>query len=212
MVRLGTGGLDGRGLAESSMTAAIHTLSKFTRIAASHGVDEIIAAATSAVREANNGADFVARGQARRRPRDSRHLGHRRSAADPPGGRLRRRHRQGDRRSSSTSAAAARRSRSARPTRMQTGRSFKLGVIRLTERFVKSDPLTGGDERRLVRHVRREARRVSPRSGRRAHRPRHRHVGHDPLARRARRRSAIRRRPPQRPRQRQGDPSRCASG
>ena len=36
------------------------------------------------------------------------------------------------------------------------GRSFKLGVIRLTERFVKSDPLAGGDERRLVKHLNRE--------------------------------------------------------
>src|SRR5262245_14098797 len=59
MVRLGTGGLDGRGLADASMTAAIQTLSKFMRIAASHGVDEVVASATSAVREAKNGADFV---------------------------------------------------------------------------------------------------------------------------------------------------------
>jgi exopolyphosphatase/guanosine-5'-triphosphate,3'-diphosphate pyrophosphatase len=36
---------------------------------------------------------------------------------------------------------------------VETGRSFKLGVIRLTERFVKSDPLTPRDERRLVRHI-----------------------------------------------------------
>ncbi|HVB37205.1 MAG TPA: Ppx/GppA phosphatase family protein, partial [Vicinamibacterales bacterium] len=32
-------------------------------------------------------------------------------------------------------------------------RSFKLGVIRLSERFVRSDPLSGRDERRLVRQV-----------------------------------------------------------
>ena len=31
--------------------------------------------------------------------------------------------------------------------RMALGRSFKAGVIRLTERFVKSDPLSGRDER-----------------------------------------------------------------
>ena len=37
MIRLGTGGLDGRQLAETSMSAALQTLSKFTRIAASHG-------------------------------------------------------------------------------------------------------------------------------------------------------------------------------
>ncbi len=31
-----------------------------------------------------------------------------------------------------------------------------VGVIRLAERFVKSDPLAGGDERRLVKHLTRE--------------------------------------------------------
>jgi exopolyphosphatase/guanosine-5'-triphosphate,3'-diphosphate pyrophosphatase len=36
---------------------------------------------------------------------------------------------------------------------VELGRSFKLGVIRLTERFVKTDPLEPRDERRLVRHV-----------------------------------------------------------
>ncbi len=39
---------------------------------------------------------------------------------------------------------------------MLQGRSFKAGVIRLTERFVKSDPLAGRDERRLVKHLNRE--------------------------------------------------------
>ena len=36
---------------------------------------------------------------------------------------------------------------------MELGRSFKLGVIRLTERFVKSDPLAPRDERKLSRHI-----------------------------------------------------------
>jgi exopolyphosphatase/guanosine-5'-triphosphate,3'-diphosphate pyrophosphatase len=36
---------------------------------------------------------------------------------------------------------------------MDVGRSFKVGVIRLTERFVKSDPLSSHDERKLVRHI-----------------------------------------------------------
>src|SRR5262249_45724316 len=35
----------------------------------------------------------------------------------------------------------------------ELGRSFKLGVIRLTERFVKTDPLEARDERKLVRHI-----------------------------------------------------------
>ena len=40
---------------------------------------------------------------------------------------------------------------------IDVGRSFKLGVIRLTERFVKSDPLVPRDERKLVKHIDLEA-------------------------------------------------------
>ncbi len=40
---------------------------------------------------------------------------------------------------------------------VELGRSFKLGVIRLTERFVKSDPLVPRDERKLVKHIDAEA-------------------------------------------------------
>ena len=36
-------------------------------------------------------------------------------------------------------------------------RSFKLGVIRLTERFVRTDPLSPRDERRLVKHINKTA-------------------------------------------------------
>src|SRR5215813_9683311 len=56
MVRLGAGGLDGKALTPAAMQA----LSKFKRLADSHGVDEVIAAATSATREAENGGEFLA--------------------------------------------------------------------------------------------------------------------------------------------------------
>src|SRR5213083_1693998 len=59
MVRLGAGGLDGRALTPEAMHAALQVLSKFRRLADSHAVDEIIAAATSAIREAENGGDFL---------------------------------------------------------------------------------------------------------------------------------------------------------
>jgi exopolyphosphatase/guanosine-5'-triphosphate,3'-diphosphate pyrophosphatase len=155
MIRLGTGGLEGRRLAESSMAAAVHTLSKFLRIAAAQGADEIVAAATSAVREAANGADLI-----RRIKRDlglrvrvisgieEARLIHlaatyavdvgRRAAVviDIGGG------------STEITVGTA--------ERLHAARSFKLGVIRLTERFVRSDPLSRADERRLVRHVRRQ--------------------------------------------------------
>src|SRR6187549_966640 len=59
MVRLGVGGLDGRALTPEAMQAALQVLSKFRCLADSHRVDEIIAAATSATREAGNGGEFL---------------------------------------------------------------------------------------------------------------------------------------------------------
>jgi exopolyphosphatase/guanosine-5'-triphosphate,3'-diphosphate pyrophosphatase len=153
MVRLGTGSLGGRRLAEASMSSAIQTLSKFTRIAASHGVDEIVTAATSAVREAENGGDFVAavRGAVGLRiqvvsgTEEARlihlaaaygcHLGKRPAIVVDIGG-------------GSTEITVG------TAERMTTGRSFKVGVIRLTERFVTTDPVSDVDRRRLVRYVR----------------------------------------------------------
>lgn len=155
MIRLGAGGLDGRRLAEPSLAAAIHTLSKFTRIAAAQGVDEIVATATSAVREAANGADFVARvkreldlhvrvisGSEEARlihlaAAYAVDIGKRAAVVIDIGG-------------GSTEITVG------TAERMQTGRSFKLGVIRLTERFVRTDPISGHDEQRLVRHIRRQ--------------------------------------------------------
>src|SRR5262245_11874782 len=61
MVRLGAGGLDGRELTADAMTAALQALSTFKRLAQSHDVDEILAVATSATREAGNGGEFLAR-------------------------------------------------------------------------------------------------------------------------------------------------------
>src|SRR3982751_1659653 len=59
MVRLGAGGLDGRALTPEAMHAALQVMSKFKRLADSHGVDEIIAVATSATRKAQNGSEFL---------------------------------------------------------------------------------------------------------------------------------------------------------
>src|SRR5215813_3278600 len=59
MVRLGAGGLDGRALTPEAMHAALQVMSKFRRLAESHAVDEVVAVATSAVREAENGGEFL---------------------------------------------------------------------------------------------------------------------------------------------------------
>ncbi len=155
MVRLGAGGLDGRSLTPTAMNAALQTLSKFKRIAESHKVDEIVAAATSATREADNGGDFI--GEVDRQTgikirvisgtEEARliHLaagygvdigGSTAVVVDIGGG------------SVEITLGTA--------THLTVGRSFKVGVIRLTERFVKSDPLSGGEERRLIKHLNRE--------------------------------------------------------
>jgi exopolyphosphatase / guanosine-5'-triphosphate,3'-diphosphate pyrophosphatase len=155
MVRLGAGGLDGRSLTGTATTAALQTLSKFKRIAEANRVDEIVAAATSAVREADNGGDFIAQvGEATGiRIRiisgtEEARLIH--TAAcygvdtagtpavviDIGGG------------SVEVSLGTA--------NHVSQGRSFKLGVIRLTERFVKSDPLSPRDERRLTKYINKE--------------------------------------------------------
>jgi exopolyphosphatase / guanosine-5'-triphosphate,3'-diphosphate pyrophosphatase len=151
MVRLGTGGLDGRGLTEIAMDAALQALSKFHRLAESHQVDEVLAAATSATREAGNGPAFLAEIQRRTgiRPRvisgtEEARLIHlaavygvdvkrtRAVVIDIGGG--------------SVEITLG-------GERPQLARSFKTGVIRLSERFVRSDPLSTRDERKLVRHV-----------------------------------------------------------
>src|SRR5216117_2379843 len=59
MVRLGAGGLDGRALTPEAMHTALQVLSKFRRLAESHRVDEMLAVATSATREAENGGEFL---------------------------------------------------------------------------------------------------------------------------------------------------------
>ena len=152
MVRLGAGGLDGRALTPEAMHAALQVLSKFRRLAESHKVDEVIAVATSATREAENGGEFLqaVTQQTGIRPRvisgteEARliHLaavygvsvpGDVAVVIDIGGG----------------SVEVTRGTGAA----IELGRSFKLGVIRLTERFVKTDPLEPRDERKLVRHI-----------------------------------------------------------
>src|ERR1700736_3507603 len=149
MVRLGAGGLDGRALTPEAMHAALQVLSKFRRLADSHRVDEIVAVATSATREAENGGAFLHPRTQRTgiRPRvisgteEARliHLaavygvsvpGDTAVVVDIGGGSV----------EITRGAGAA----------ADTARSFKLGVIRLTERFVKSDPLAPLDEQRLI--------------------------------------------------------------
>ncbi len=151
MVRLGAGGLDGRKLTREAMTSALQALSKFERLARSHEVDEILAVATSATREAGNGGAFLAAIERRigLRPRiitgtEEARLIHLAAVygVDTPnatvvidiGG--------GSVEITLGTGGAVR-----------YARSFKLGVIRLSERFATSDPLSGRDERKMVQHI-----------------------------------------------------------
>ena len=49
MVRLGSGGLDGKALTSEAMAGALQTFSRFRRLAQSHQVEEILAAGGRAI-------------------------------------------------------------------------------------------------------------------------------------------------------------------
>src|SRR5512140_2499420 len=153
MVRLGAGGLGGRLLAPAAVEAALETLCRFKLLAESRQVDEILAAATSGVREARNGGEFLAALTARTgiRPRvisgvEEARLIHKAAVygvdasngttvvVDIGGG------------SMEVTLGT--------PTATRLVGSFPLGVIRLTDKYVTTDPLTKGAERRLVKHIR----------------------------------------------------------
>lgn len=152
MVRLGAGGLDGRALTQAAMAAGLQALSKFRRLADAHEVDEIIATATSATREAENGGDFLAAISAQTGIRarvisgaEEARLIHlaatygidlengRGVVIDIGGG------------STEITLGGS--------GEAQLAKSFKIGVIRLTERYVKSDRLSAREERRLIKHI-----------------------------------------------------------
>ncbi len=151
MVRLGAGGLDGKKLTREAMNAALQALSKFERLAKSHQVDEILAVATSATREAENGGAFLKAIERKTgvRPRiitgtEEARLIHLAAVygVDTPkaavvidigGG------------SVEITLGSGR--------EVKFARSFKIGVIRLTERFAGSDPIGGRDERKMTRFI-----------------------------------------------------------
>jgi exopolyphosphatase/guanosine-5'-triphosphate,3'-diphosphate pyrophosphatase len=155
MVRLGAGGLNGRALTDEAMSSALQALSTFKRLADSHAVDEVLAVATSATREARNGGEFLARvaQQTGIRPlvvtgAEEARLIHlaavygvdvgsgRAVVVDIGGG------------SVEITLGTG--------TSVQMARSFKVGVLRLTEGAIRSDPLTPQDERRLEKRIRDE--------------------------------------------------------
>jgi len=139
MVRLGSGTLIHGQLSPEAMEYGFRTLATFKRLAERQGADPILAVATSAVREAANGGEFVLRAweelglkidvvtgveegrlifEAVRHAIDLR--GHRALVADIGGGSIEVMQGSSD--------------------KLQWQRSFKLGVTRMTEEFIRSDP------------------------------------------------------------------------
>jgi exopolyphosphatase / guanosine-5'-triphosphate,3'-diphosphate pyrophosphatase len=151
MVRLGAGGLDGKKLTPEAMNAALQALSKFARLAQSHQVDEVLAVATSATREAENGGAFL-------------------RAIERKTG-IRARIITGTEEARLIHLAAVYGVDTPKPavvidigggsveitlgsgSEVEFARSFKIGVIRLTERFVDSDPISGRDERKMAKFI-----------------------------------------------------------
>ena len=152
MVRLGAGGLDGKKLTPEGMAAALQALKKFARLAESHQVDEVFAVATSATREAENGGAFL-RAIERRTGIRARVI-------------------TGTEEARLIHLAAVYGVDTPKPavvidigggsveitlggkTDVEFARSFKIGVIRLTERFVESDPISSHDERKMSKFIR----------------------------------------------------------
>jgi exopolyphosphatase/guanosine-5'-triphosphate,3'-diphosphate pyrophosphatase len=153
MVRLGERTLSRGRLSAAAMRRGLDTLREYKRLAVMHGVDKLMAVATSAVREAVNGEDFLERvaGEIGFYPQvvsgeeEARLIylaalhsvnleGRRTLVVDIGGG--------------SVELAMG-----AGP-HVEWAVSEKLGVLRMTERFVRSDPLAARDERRLAAHVR----------------------------------------------------------
>src|SRR5687767_8707819 len=151
MVRLGAGGLDGKKLTPEAMNAALQALSKFARLAQSHQVDEILAVATSATREAENGGAFL-------------------RAIERKTG-IRARLITGTEEARLIHLAAVYGADTPKPAvvidigggsveitrgsgqEVDFARSFKIGVIRLTERFADSDPISSRDERKMSEFI-----------------------------------------------------------
>jgi exopolyphosphatase/guanosine-5'-triphosphate,3'-diphosphate pyrophosphatase len=153
MVRLGERTLSRGRLSAEAMRRGLDTLREYKRLADAQRVDKLLAAATSAVREAHNGESFLDRvgreigfwpnvlsGEEEARliylaALHSIHLEGRRALVVDIGG-------------GSVELALG------TGQRIAWAASEKLGVLRMTERFVGSDPLAPRDERRLAAHVR----------------------------------------------------------
>lgn len=153
MVRLGTRALSSGVLTDSAMERTLTILEAYKRVARMHRVEEIVAVATSAIREARNGEDFLkeigrktgihpraipGEEEARliyRAALHSVHPGGKRMVVVDIGG-------------GSLEIVAG------RGTTIDVAASLKVGVLRLTEELLRDDPISDRQEKKLVAHVR----------------------------------------------------------
>ncbi len=153
MVRLGAETLSTGEIPAPTVDRAIGILRTFKRLAQSHKVEEVVSLATSAIREARNGEDVLQRigraigiwpraisGEEEARlvytaALHAVHLQGRRTLVVDIGG-------------GSVEIVLG------RGGSVDEAVSLKLGVIRLTEGFVKSDPVSARDEKKVVAYVR----------------------------------------------------------
>ena len=159
MIRLAQETLSTGVLSEEAMADGLDCVARYAALARAAGASRITAVATCAVREADNGPEFVRRLKRETGVRvavisgeEEARLTMRAVRLDLPascdpllvvdiGG-------------GSTEVVVAEKER------IVLAESLDLGAVRLTERFVKSDPLSGRDGRRLRREVRSRLRRL----------------------------------------------------
>ncbi|MBO0858703.1 MAG: Ppx/GppA family phosphatase [Chloracidobacterium sp.] len=153
-VRLGRSEARDHRLSTEAMNRAVDCLKRFRRVAEFHGAKELIAVATSAVREAANGDQFIAR--AAREAGVEIDLLSGIEEARLIALAVSVRCKQSNRRQTlvidigggSTELAVM---KNGEPTRLI---SFKLGAVRLTEQYMKSDPIGEKQLRRLRSELR----------------------------------------------------------
>ena len=210
-------GLDATGeLGEEPMERALETLELYAHFCNATGIEEIRPVATSAIRDASNQKAFL---KAAKQALRARHRGALRRGRRPTTATWRRStRRRSPRASCSTSAAARCSSRRVEDRAAIDGRSWPLGAVRMTERFL---PEGGKAKRKQMKALRdhvaaeieraRVAGRGRPADRDRRHRP-------QPRRRRAARgRAAVLRHPglprlPRRARRADRDARRAAAG
>jgi exopolyphosphatase / guanosine-5'-triphosphate,3'-diphosphate pyrophosphatase len=153
-VRLGRSAARDERLSAAAMDRAIYCLKRFRRVAETHGARELIAVATSAVREAANGDQFITRAAEEAGVEIDLLSGIEEARLIALAVSVR--YKQSKKQQSlvidigggSTELAVM---RSGEPTTLI---SFKLGAVRLTEQYVKSDPIGEKQLRRLRSELR----------------------------------------------------------